>query len=89
MVARSQLIDTLYVHCLFVFHRLHTKIRIENSNIQGVFKKNACTDVMNEFSTSKQFLSMYVHKHLVFEGQPPLSPNLSPVDFYLYGYPNR
>jgi len=32
---------------------------------------------------------MYVSKHLVFEGQHSISPNLSPVDFYPRGHSNR
>jgi len=53
-----------------------------------VYLKNACTNLMHEFWTPEQFLSMYVHKHLVMEGQPPLSPTLSPVCFYLLEHSN-
>jgi len=53
------------------------KIRIENLYIY------ACANLMHDFCTSEQLLSMYVSKHVVFEGQPPLEPNLNPLDFYL------
>jgi len=39
---------------------------------------------MHEFCTSEQLLSMYVSKHVVFEGQPAILPNLRSVDFYLW-----
>ena len=50
--------------------------------------ENACTISGASFRTQKQgqnFVSFYVPKHLVFEVQPPRSPDFSPVDFYLWG----
>jgi hypothetical protein len=87
MVTQTRLIVSLYVHCLFFFPCRHMKSRAENWNIQGVFK-NMLVQTWGVSSAhqkkKEQFLTMYVRKHLLFEGQPPISPNLSPVDFYLW-----
>jgi hypothetical protein len=52
--------------------------------MQGVSKTLGCTwiNTMKE----KKFISVYVHEHLVFDVQPPRSPDLSPLDFYLWGH---
>jgi len=53
-------------------------------------------DIMNLKNISKMVAQIlkqktngsyqYVPKHLIFEVKPPLSPNISPLDFYLWGH---
>jgi hypothetical protein len=55
-------------------------------NIQGGIQ-NAWTNFKSELTERKQgekFTSAYVHKHLFFEVVPPRSPDLKPLNFYLW-----
>jgi hypothetical protein len=42
--------------------------------------------VSSPHKTRKIFISIYVREHLIFKVQPPRSPELSPLDFYVWGH---